>query len=93
MTTSSINRRDFLHASLGLSLAGSAGVLGSEPAALPEPIWRADPSWEKNEVIQQARRVALDILKPSQKDLQHGLELHADSLVFETYGFSPRAAE
>jgi membrane dipeptidase len=36
--------------------------------------------------------VALDILKPSQKDLEHGLELHANSLVFDGYGFAPRAA-
>ena len=92
MTTPSINRRDFLHASLGVSLAGAATGLGSEPDVPDGPISSTDPSWEKNEVIQQARRVALDILKPSEKDLKHGLELHADSLVFETYGFAPRAA-
>ncbi|HRU04159.1 MAG TPA: membrane dipeptidase [Candidatus Brocadiia bacterium] len=45
-----------------------------------------------NETIRQARQVALDILKPSQKDLEHGLELHKNSLVFESYGFSPSAA-
>ncbi len=32
------------------------------------------------------------MLKPSEKDLQHGLELHANSLVVESYGFSPRSA-
>ena len=36
--------------------------------------------------------MALNILKPSEKQLQHGLELHANSLVFDVYGFSPRAA-
>ena len=92
MRTQSIHRRDFLHASLGLSLAGAAGGLGSDPAGAAEPSGRTDPSWEKNEVIQEARRVGLDILKPSEKDLEHGLKLHADSLVFETYGFAPRAA-
>ena len=92
MTTPSIHRRDFLHASLGLSLAGAAGGLATEAAQSAEPIRSADPSWEKNELIQEARRVALDILKPSEKDLEHGLELHTDSLVFETYGFAPRAA-
>jgi membrane dipeptidase len=92
MRTQSIHRRDFLHASLGLSLAGAVSGLGTEAAEAAEPIRSADPSWEKNEVIQDARRAALDILKPSEKDLQHGLELHADSLVFETYGFAPRAA-
>lgn len=35
---------------------------------------------------------ALSILSPSQSQLQHGLELHASSVVFDSYGFAPRAA-
>lgn len=42
--------------------------------------------------IQKARDAAMSVLKPSAKDLEHGLALHADSLVFDSYGFSPRAA-
>ena len=42
--------------------------------------------------IQQAREAGLDILKPDQRDLEHGLELHQNSLVCESYGFAPRAA-
>ena len=42
--------------------------------------------------IQQAREVALSILKPTAKELEHGLRLHAESVVFDAYGFSPRAA-
>ena len=38
-----------------------------------------------NPVIQKARDAALAVLQPSAKDLQHGLELHADSLVFDSY--------
>jgi membrane dipeptidase len=34
----------------------------------------------------------LEILKPTPAQLQHGLELHAQSLVFDSYGFAPRAA-
>ena len=45
-----------------------------------------------NETIERARKAALDILKPSQRDLDHGLELHANSIVFDAYGFAPRAA-
>ena len=45
-----------------------------------------------NPTIRHARDVAINILKPSSKDLQHGLELHADSVVFDSYGFAPRAA-
>jgi membrane dipeptidase len=88
MTTQPIHRRGFLHASLGLSLAGATAALAQSSEATS----KADPPWEKNEVIQAARQVALDILKPSKKDLEHGLQLHADSLVFDVYGFAPRAA-
>ncbi len=45
-----------------------------------------------NEKIQQARDTGLSILKPSPKDLEHGLELHKNSVVCEAYGFSPNAA-
>ena len=45
-----------------------------------------------NETIENARNAALDILKPSQKELEHGLELHEESVVCESYGFAPRAA-
>jgi membrane dipeptidase len=92
MRTPAIDRRDFLHASLGLSLVGAAGGLGIERAQSAQPGQSEELSWVNNQVIQNARRVALDILQPSVKELQHGLELHADSLVFETYGFAPRAA-
>ena len=37
-------------------------------------------------------QAALAVLKPTAKQLAHGLDLHAASLVFESYGFSPRAA-
>ncbi len=95
-----IRRRQFLGASLGLSAAGVAGAAfgadaAEKPAAANEAEAAKPPegtSWEKNEVIQSARAAAMEILKPSKKDLEHGLELHADSLVFETYGFAPRAA-
>ena len=39
--------------------------------------------WDAN------RQVALNILQPSQKDLEHGLELHQNSFVFDAYGFLP----
>lgn len=45
-----------------------------------------------NPVIQEKRDAALAILQPSPKELQRGLELHADALIFDSYGFSPRAA-
>ncbi|NCO91516.1 MAG: dipeptidase [Armatimonadetes bacterium CG_4_10_14_3_um_filter_66_18] len=45
-----------------------------------------------NEKIRTAREAALAVLQPSPKDLEHGLELHADALVCESYGFAPRCA-
>ncbi|MCB0670251.1 MAG: membrane dipeptidase, partial [Saprospiraceae bacterium] len=50
---------------------------------------QTDPTTPK---IEEARKAGLEILKPSKKDLEHGLELHANSIVFDTYGFMPRAA-
>jgi membrane dipeptidase len=52
----------------------------------------ASPLAPPNEKIQKARDVAISVLKPSRRDLDHGLRLHAESLVFESYGFAPRAA-
>ncbi len=45
-----------------------------------------------NPKISAARETALRILKPSPKVLERGLQLHAESLVFDSYAFSPRAA-
>jgi len=78
------SRRHFLKTSAGLTMLGAA-------AHLPR-ISAAPPPLPSNEKIQKVRDVALSVLKPSQKDLEHGLELHANSLVFESYGFSPRCA-
>lgn len=45
-----------------------------------------------NKAIDSARETALSLLQPSQRDLEHGLELHRESLVIESYGFTPRAS-
>lgn len=41
--------------------------------------------------IEKAYQCGLKILSPSDRDLQHGLELHRQSLVVDTYGFGPQA--
>jgi len=66
-------------------------VSSSFYAALPLGL-AAAPSSNANEGIERARQAGMDVLKPSRKDLEHGLELHAHSLVFESYGFSPTSA-
>ena len=47
---------------------------------------------QPNHRIERYRNVAMDLLKPSQRDLDYGLRLHQESLVFDSYGFAPRAA-
>jgi len=44
------------------------------------------------EQMETARQAALAVLKPSSKDLDHGLQLHADAVVCDAYGFGPSAA-
>ena len=45
-----------------------------------------------NEQIKADFELAKNILKPTQKQLERGLELHKNSLVIDVYGFMPRAA-
>lgn len=45
-----------------------------------------------NEQMKEAYQIALNILKPSKKELERGLELHRNSVVIDCYGFMPRAA-
>ncbi len=52
-----------------------------------ERLWRTG-----NEAMDRAREIALDLLKPTPAQLQHAFELHEASLVFDAYGFAPRAA-
>lgn len=45
-----------------------------------------------NDAIDSAWQAGLAALKPSEKELERGLALHAESLVFDCYGFAPRCA-
>jgi membrane dipeptidase len=84
-------RRSFLKLSTALSVAATAGgwSILSRPARAAARDELLAPT---NEKIQKARQAALQILQPSARDLEHGLALHADSLVFDFYGFAPRSA-
>lgn len=44
-----------------------------------------------NDHVRKCWDTALAMLGPTEAQLQHGLELHRASLVFETYGFAPNA--
>jgi membrane dipeptidase len=72
-----MNRRQFFSSSFQAAAAAGLAPQGSAAA---------------NERIERARQAALDVLKPSRKHLEHGLELHSRSLIVDGYGFSPRSA-
>jgi membrane dipeptidase len=84
MTSKLPNRREILKTSLGGALAAACGAFVDEA--------RAQQETSINEKIEEARQVALQVLKPSKRDLEYGLALHKESIVFDAYGFAPRAA-
>ena len=71
------------------SAPGTYNGLGLDQLSLLAP---PRQSFQMNEQIKAAYEVALNILKPTKKQLEHGLKLHRDSLVIDTYGFMPRAS-
>ena len=82
-----VSRRTFLGAILAAST--SEATLRAQETLPREQL---EAAARRNEVIHRARQVGLDILQPTTKEFEHGLELHANSLVFDTNGFAPRAA-
>ena len=89
-----MQRRSFLQSSAAMSVAavhaGRESLNARCDEATDDPIARLTQSL--NPQIQQAREAALAVLKPTAAELERGLRLHAESLVFDSYGFSPRAA-
>lgn len=90
-----MQRRSFLQTSTIASLASlattggvkaAAGMSASDGDSIDRLTNNLNPQ------IQHARDVALSILKPSAAELERGLRLHSESIVFDSYGFSPRAA-
>ena len=83
-----LTRRSFLQSASLLTLAGAVRVT----EAAPDPPGRHPLLITENPVIARARDAAIDVLKPAAMQLDRGLELHRASLVFDAYGFAPRAA-
>ena len=83
-----MDRRRFIQTSLGLPLSAVVGA-AAQPTETGSTAHLTD---RLNPKIQQAREAALAILKPTKLQLDRGLRLHSESLVFDAYGFSPRAA-
>jgi membrane dipeptidase len=87
--TRNIDRRLFLGTMLASSTAATLRATEPDETSSAAEMLAAV---RQNESIHRAREIAADILQPSPKQLAHGMELHANSLVFDTYGFAPRAA-
>lgn len=84
MQTSRLNRRALLRAAAAAPWAAGLafGTRKVSPAQRPKFNSAIDAAWE----------AGLAALKPSALELERGLKLHAESLVFDCYGFSPRCA-
>ena len=80
-----MDRRHFLSGTAGLTLAATTLASKAEQREATGELTRA-----LNPTIQRSRQAALAILKPSKKTLEHGL--HAESVIFDGYGFSPNSA-
>jgi membrane dipeptidase len=79
-----LSRRTLLKsAALGVAALSTSGALRRSRAA-------ERPKF--NDAIDAAWQAGLESLKPSSAELDRGLALHAESLVFDCYGFSPRCA-
>ena len=78
-----VSRRNFLAAAATTPLAFRS--MAEEPLIAGQL-----PS--SNEKIDKARLIALSLLSPSERDVAHGLALHENSTVFDSYGFAPRCA-
>lgn len=89
MERAKITRRQFMMFSMGIP---ALSVLSTNQLVANPFSQTPAGDVELNPQMRQARETALRILKPTKRELEHGLELHANSLVFETYGFMPRAA-
>ncbi len=87
-----MQRRTFLKASALAAATGAAAGAATSAFAAPAPIANPSGSQKYSETIEKARAAAREVLKPTPAQLQHGLELHAASVVVESYGFSPRSA-
>ena len=84
-----MTRAQFIRTSLVLSVFSSTRLESSSLGKFLEPHHEL---FQMNEQIKSCREIALKILKPTKLQLEHGLELHRNSLVFDAYGFMPRAA-
>lgn len=79
-----LSRRLLLQSALAAPIAAAIAAPARRARAADRPKFNA--------AIDEAWQAGLAALKPSAAELDRGLALHAESLVFDIYGFSPRCA-
>lgn len=95
-------RRDFLKLTGLAGLTAAGGALSgftlatdNDKSKLRQPVASqniTDSPFKMTDKIKEAFDRGLNILKPTKRQLEHGLELHRNSVVIDTYGFIPTAA-
>ncbi|MAI33445.1 MAG: dipeptidase [Planctomycetaceae bacterium TMED240] len=102
----SLNRRSFLGTTGALATCAVNQAVQQPLGAQEPPVKLSDKASESagskasiaaiterlNPKITSLRQATLRILQPTPSELEKGLRLHAESVVFDSYGFSPRAA-
>ncbi len=78
-----MDRRTFLQSTTALSAVAVHAAANSAQAE-EGPASVSDLTERLNPKIQQSREVALNILKPTAKQMEHGMRLHAGSVVFDS---------
>jgi len=86
-----MDRRRFLAGTASLTAATAATAANSLSTAENRDA-AGELTRALNPRIAADRQAALTLLKPDARTLERGLRLHAESIVFDGYGFSPRAA-
>ena len=84
METQSVTRRRLIQTACAVPLAAGFLFATKYATAAERPKFNA--------AIDAAWQAGLTALKPSARDLEHGLGLHEEAVVFDAYGFSPRCA-
>ena len=89
-----MDRRRFLAgtASLTAATAATAATTANSLSTAENRDAAGELTRALNPRIAADRQAALTLLKPDARTLERGLRLHAESIVFDGYGFSPRAA-
>lgn len=89
MTKNKMTRGQFLGTSLGLTVLPSFSLEGSKLGRLMNS---SMDTFRMTGQMKSNYEIGLKMLNPTKAQLERGLELHRNSVVFDTYGFMPRAA-